>query len=272
MKRKVRGVRRGVSVERRSLISLADSAAQRWMRADRLVNPPFRTLPAELQPQMAEQYREEARVRRERAGWIRKAIRERAFISVLDGMGWFDMRQFCFLEHAFPLMTPDERATTLKYVWCRLRTMPSPTRALRLFRAASSLRDKVPTDWPATVPIYRGGSSHSAWPEPWQRAKRIVRRGVAWSTDRADAMRFATRLPGGVGCLGTATVSRTSILAYFHDPEELEIDGRMYPVEGYHEHECIIDPTTIQHITYERVPDNEDAKTRDRVKRTADAL
>jgi hypothetical protein len=33
------------------------------------------------------------------------------------------------------------------------------------------------------------------------------------------------------------------------DPDE--IDG--YEVEGYHEHECIIDPSTITRITYERV-------------------
>jgi len=58
---------------------------------------------------------------------------------------------------------------------------------------------------------------------------------------------------GDVGCLGSATVSRASILAYFMDPEEIDVNGRMYPVEGYHEHECIIDPSAIKRINYERV-------------------
>ena len=237
------------------LSALADVAARRWMRADRLGSkPPFHTLPAEFQsPQMAETYREAARLRRRRAERIRDAVRDREFIPALDAMGWFDLRHVRFLEQVFPLMTFDERATALPYVWCRLRVMPSTARSLRLFRAASSLRETVPVDWPAIVQVYRGSFVSHQWPEPWLLAKRIARRGIAWTTDRATAMTFTARMPGHIGCLATATVSRASIMAWLHDPEECEEDGQIYPVDGYHEHECIIDPRAIKRVTYEQV-------------------
>jgi hypothetical protein len=50
-----------------------------------------------------------------------------------------------------------------------------------------------------------------------------------------------------------ATVPRSSILAYFHDPDEITVNGATLPVFDYHEHECILDPATMTGIVYERV-------------------
>jgi hypothetical protein len=60
-------------------------------------------------------------------------------------------------------------------------------------------------------------------------------------------------LPGVVGILGTALVQRSAVLAYFHDPETVEVNGHSYDVHGYHEHECIIDPAAVNRVKYEHV-------------------
>ncbi len=64
------------------------------------------------------------------------------------------------------------------------------------------------------------------------------------------AMKFTEKLPDGVGCLGTATVSRAAILAYFQDPEYTDFDGVRVRMEGFHEHECIIDPAEVTRVMY----------------------
>ena len=76
-------------------------------------------------------------------------------------------------------------------------------------------------------------------------------------------MAFATKnlgvSPEYVGCIGTATVPRSKILAYFHHDDDAEIIQSFglppdTQIEGsYHEHECIIDPSVIAAISYERI-------------------
>ncbi len=80
----------------------------------------------------------------------------------------------------------------------------------------------------------------------WRRVKRDVRKGFAWTTDRAVAIQFTKvgrQDPKGsriIGCLGSATVSRQDVIAYFGTPE---VD----------ETECIIDPQRIGRVTYEEI-------------------
>ena len=238
---------------------MADYAARRWQREFRSINPTFDALDPELQTaEIADDCRRESALCRNRASQIRAAVHQREFTLTFDLMATencFGRPHVCVLERAIPLMIREERAFYLRYVWCRSKSGVSPSRALRLFRAVPSLRKTVPSNWGAEVRVYRGAWRHSTWTNPWQTARRRVRRGISWTTDRATAETFATgRLGDGfVGCLGTATVSRSAILAYFMNPNTVEIGGRPYPVDGFHEHECIIDPSVIEHITYERV-------------------
>lgn len=236
--------------------ALADYAARRWMSAYRTVSRcPF---PIEIQtPDQIEADRCDRIRCRERADSIRAAVGRGAFTVAIDLMAAeisFGLHIVCFLERAFPLMTASERTDSLRYVWCRFKggRIPVP-RALRLFREVPSLCKTVPSTWGAEIRLYRGARRHDSSTNPWQNAKRGVRRGIAWTTDRSTALKFASGIPRHVGCIGTAIVPRSSILAYFMDPDTLQIGGKTYPVDGYHEHECIIDPTACERISYERV-------------------
>ena len=66
-------------------------------------------------------------------------------------------------------------------------------------------------------------------------------------------------LPGDRGFVGCATVARSAILAYFHDPETVTLDGRSYNFEGYHVHECIVDPVAVRRVVIESIttPDSD---------------
>jgi hypothetical protein len=238
------------------LDTVADTVARACLRHARSQAPDVDALPADI---AEAERRERDRIRLHVAA-IRVAIRRRDFAEALQFLtGAFfsvGLMQFLLLEHAFPLMTADERAGFLQDVWCRSKSRLPLARALRLFHAAPSLRATVPSTWAAEVRIYRGAWRHQSWPNAWQGARRRVHHGLSWTTDHATAVRFAQ--PGLdtrdiVGCVGTATVARSAILAYFMDPEEVTIDGKTYPVEGYREHECIVEPTTVQRLTCERV-------------------
>jgi hypothetical protein len=194
----------------------------------------------------------------ERGRAIQAAIKDRDFEGALDAMGSaVGSSQWLLIERAFSMMTELERATCLRRVWRESKVRMPPTRALRLFRQATLLRNTVPPALPTEVPVYRG-----AWSTEWRQGRRRARNGLSWTTDRDVALAFA-ELPlyslqrflrgaedetggliiGAKGCcLASATVPRAAVLAYFHD----EAAG------FYHEHECIVDPSTIKHITYER--------------------
>ena len=132
------------------LSALADYAARTWQREFWSINLIFRELPAVIQTATtAEQCREDGVRCRTRASEIRAAVRARNFILTFDLMAAensFGVPHFRVLERAFPLMTQSERACSLQYVWCRSKLRVSPTRALRLFRAESSLHETVPVD------------------------------------------------------------------------------------------------------------------------------
>jgi hypothetical protein len=228
------------------------------------------THPALRTPEWAEQHKEEQIIRRQRAYEIRRAVGDRNFLMALDLIAdgvTFSVPHFCILERAFPLMTERERAWYLRYVWCRSKSRVSSARALRLFRGATSLRETVPIGWPDEVRVFRGALSAS-WPIGravearylYRRSLAKVTRGIAWTTDRGIAMKFAIGMPGDVGCLAVAMVPRVAVLAYFQDEDEIEIKGHRFPVDGFHEHECIIDPADVQQMTYERVENTEPSK------------
>ncbi len=184
----------------------------------------------------------------------RTAILNRDFSRALDVMGHglsFGPAHSRFLDRAFRLRVTSERgrAICLRYVWCRAKTQTPATHRLRLLRYVPSLRRTVPADWPSCVRVYRGAWCHTSWADPPQRARRCVRRGISWTRERVVARRFANQI-GGVGCVGTASVKRRDVLAYFIDPKIVHHGDTEYAVEGYHQHECIIDPTSIQEIQY----------------------
>jgi hypothetical protein len=244
------GSRKGAA----DLSALAAYAARIWLREDRAVSPTFHHLPASMQTaETARSYRADSVRRRERASLIRIGVQTRNFLQTLELMAVdgasVGVPHFCFLERAFSLMTTDDRAFYLRWVWCRSKLRVSSVRALRLFCEAPALRETVPAEWPSDVRLYRGARADSSL-----RARRIVQRGVSWTTDRAVALTFAKGIiPGDVGCLGSALVARASILAFFMDPDTMDVNGVTYPVESYHEHECIIDPSMLTHIEYEAV-------------------
>ena len=184
--------------------------------------------------------RRQRRQHREMARALRALVLRQDWSTLFDALGWYDGRHLLVLERAMPLMSADEAAYFLAFAWCRQKqgaALPRH-RALRLFHAASALRGRLPTAWPNTIRVYRG-----AWGRQLEHAKRRIRCGIAWTTDRAVAMKFAETpsLEGCVSCIGTATVQRSAILAYFND-------------DDYHEAECLIDPASIARITYETQP------------------
>ena len=241
---------------------MADYAARIWLREMYALhrNPEDAAKEASQRPG----FREDAQL-------VRAAIQRREFGLAFDLMSHgitFVRVLFRVLERAFPLMTDPERASNLRYVWLKSKERPGPTRALALFKAASSLRETVPAEWSAMVEVYRGTCAapplQAAHNSPgkahlWLKARRRARRGIAWTTDRTVALKFATGLDGDIGCLATAMVPRDKVLAYFQDPEEVEFAGRRFPVsDGYHEHECIVDPATLTAFACERIDTADD--------------
>jgi hypothetical protein len=175
---------------------------------------------------------------------VRSSVRDRDWLTALDSMDPCGVPHFVLLESVFPIMTEQERAGFLMYVWRRSKLRVKPARALNLFRAALGLRATVPTEWPDQVTVYRGAWSHTSWPS--ERVDSIARGGVSWTTDRSVAETFTLvgRIPG-VGCIATGRVDRDRVLAYFHDGDE--------GIETYHEHECIVDPNDVRDVNLERV-------------------
>jgi hypothetical protein len=221
------------------LEALAEYVARVWLRGARLLRDP--------ESSSARKHS------RERASAIRAAIRQRDFAGALDAMtSAGGVAHFLLLERAFPLMSESERAAYLRHVWCRAKVRVPLARSLRLFHAATVLRESIPAEWPSEVQVFRGTTANHSWSDPWRRARGLVRRGVSWTTDRTTAAEFATG-PERVGCLAIAAVPRSSVLAYFHEEQGVEIGGRSFEVEGYHENECIIDPSTLEKIDYERI-------------------
>src|SRR5688572_24753802 len=72
----------------------------------------------------------------EHARILRECVKRRDWLHLLDGLGQFGNLHFLFLERAFPVLSPGERAGYLEYVWCRCKGRVPPSRALRLFRTA----------------------------------------------------------------------------------------------------------------------------------------
>jgi len=245
------------------LRGLADYTARMSLRSARSNDLPLRQAPLEIRSQLAEEYRERRDRHRHATVAIRAAVMERRFFDAFDLVtlnAVIGRPHFCFLARAFPLMTETERADCLHYVWRHSKSRPRAGAALRLFREATSLRETVPTNWTSAVMVYRGawklwklGDQLGDHRRAWQSAQRSVRHGIAWTTDREVALTFTGKMLGAVGCLGTATVSRDAILAYFQDPNEVEIGGHQFPVHGFREHECIIDPATVKTIKYEAI-------------------
>ncbi len=214
-----------------SLSELADYAARLWLRETR---PPSFLRAGH------------SKHRREHAQLIRYRVKRRDFLAVFYALGTEGGLQFSFLERAFPHLSDAERTTWLQYVWCRTKTSTTKARALRLVRAVPQLRDAIPKDWPNVIRVYRG-----AWGGTWDLARRQIRRGLSWTTDRDVAMKFVReaqefRTSGliAVTAIGTTEVSRLDVLAYFDD-------------EDYQERECIIDPASVAHVAYARIEPKE---------------
>jgi hypothetical protein len=227
-----------------ALKSLAEYAASTWLRDT--CPAPSADLPDEVRALALH----ERVAHRETARQIREAVQRREFALALDLMNPVGVPHFRFLERAMPLMASYERETFLRDVWCRSRLRLPGRRLLRLLQAVPELAETVPSDWPETVQLFRGSTAPT-----FSSARSKAKQGLSWTTDRSIALRFASADHSlrSIGCLATADVLRTSILAYFHDPDSVEIDGRALKFHGYHEHECIVDPSTITHVTFERL-------------------
>ncbi len=203
---------------------------------------------------------------------IRQAVLHREFIRAFDLLAW---KLWCgddhilFLRRAFPLLSDEEKAACLSYVWVHLKECSYRGRALKLFQqAAPGLKSTIPKSWPTAITVYRGryvidlgdevraefGHNIMSHASLWRRVQRDVRKGLAWTTDRAVALDFAKvgrQLSEGsriISCLGSATVSRQDVIAYFGAQ-----DGDEVPCVFDHEKECIIDPQRIGRVTYEEI-------------------
>ena len=131
-----------------------------------------------------------------------------------------------FLERAFPHLSEEEQATYLQYAWQRLQGHESLELALGLFHQAK---------------IDREVALRFAW-RLFPRARHPV-----------DYLGFVP-----IGCLGSATVRRQDVIAYFMaQPAEPDLAGRELHVndEDYHEDECIIDCDHVGQIEYQQVED-----------------
>ena len=151
-------------------------------------------------------------------------------------------------------MSIADRKSYLKHVWVLSRDHPSRKMRLRLIEKAGGFRGTVPKSWPKKVVLYRGARAWS-----WRGAQRRVRTGICWTTDPEVANAHAAPYPAikrpgessnigheEVGCVGKAVVRRSHILAYFNEMlDSAYNDGS--------ERECVIDPSDVTKITYERV-------------------
>ena len=222
---------------RHQIADLADYVASAWLRGERALDPP-----QELRPLLGwKSPADQRRYRGNHARLLREAVKERDWMRSCDGLAPYGPQHFRFLERAFPHMSKRERAFYLEYVWVRAKMQPSKALRLRLLSQASELRKSVPKSWPTRVQLYRGSQTSS-----WRTACRNVRTGISWTLKRDVAMKFADpgiRLEGitQIGCIGAVTVPRRQILAY------------LINYYDYNEHECIVDPSTLAAISYERI-------------------
>lgn len=213
-----------------------------WVRHVRSLYPSsLRLVSAEIRDEMIERIRADAIEAHKKGKHLRAAVRRRDWWRTLDslGEGGFGLQQFCFLEHAFPLMTAAERAQWLAYVWRRAKYVPSRARALSLFRAATELRRTVPRTWPSRVTLHRG-----TYAPTWIRARRRALNGVSWTTAPAVAEKFARdEVLGRIGYVVSGQVTRRQVLAYL----EPDVVGE------YEEQECIVDPSQVRELTFTQV-------------------
>jgi hypothetical protein len=192
---------------------------------------------------------------------IRQAVPHREFTQALDLLGeyvGFGNQHILFLRSAFPFLSDEEKAAYLSYAWQRMKGSRSQRLACELFQqAAPALTATIPESWPTAINVYRGrfvidnnSMSHDSL---WRWVKGKVRNGIAWTIDRNVALDFTKverQVPEGqriIGCLGSATVSRQDVIAYFGTPEGdivCELDETK---------ECIIDPQRISRVTYEEI-------------------
>ncbi len=150
------------------------------------------------------------------------------------------------LESAFRSMSKDERAFYLRKAWQEAKCGLPHRRLLALFRQAPRSLQGLPKG--RTLRVYRG-----SWGPSRSSAQQKVRKGISWTLDRAIAKDFAERglgfdfgpRPFKVGCLGHATVSRSTVLAYYHDDPQYSGDPGFY-----YEQECILDPSKPKQIRY----------------------
>ena len=213
---------------------------------------PLQSLPPDLRAKQVLIRRKNRKKARGTGELIRRAVRERDWLAALDSLASvvaFGDQRFLFLERAFPAMADDEvRADCLRYAWQRTKGARFRSRALRLFKVAAPGFTDLLSTWPDRITVYRGACTWS-----WPRARRRVRQGFSWTTDRSIAHDFASRLFGvpwevdeiPVGCIGSARVSRRDVIAHFEDAPP--------GYEDYSERECIIDPALVTSITYERI-------------------
>ena len=135
-----------------------------WRDEQKRLNPLFHSLSPEQQHEHRQYVADHIRA-------LKDAVRARDFLRVCDGLGAFGHLHFSMLERAFPLMSPDERAGWLRYVWCRAKMFCPASRALRLFQAATPHRIfAVPSYGPDIIILYRGASSWT-----WRGALRRIR-------------------------------------------------------------------------------------------------
>ena len=209
---------------------------------------------------------------------IRRAVLHREFTYALDLLGEYvglGDQHILFLGRAFPFLSDEEKVECLRYAWQRLKRCRYQGRALKLFQqAAPGLKSTIPKSWPTEITVYRGSyvieqqknskgvlrlvntMSHDRL---WRRVKRDVRKGFAWTTDRTVALQFAKVDRQGrtgsriIGCLGSATVSRQDVIAYFGGGPTFDFESDQYLAEFDQEKECIIDPQRVGRVTYEEI-------------------
>ena len=201
---------------------------------------------------------------------IRQVVPHREFTHALDLLGeyvGFGNQHLLFLRSSFPFLSDEEKATYLSYAWQKMKGSRSQRLACELFQqAAPALKATIPKSWPTAINVYRGGfvidnnsMSHDKVVGEksagvlWRWVKKQVRNGIAWTTDRdvaPDITMVKQQGPEGqriIGCLGSATVSRQDVIAYFGTPE----GDIVYEFDE--ENECIIDPQRIGRVTYEKI-------------------